>query len=395
MKLFKIFLLTFLVLLLAFNFCTSARSQDLKKNSERIVKACNEFAFDLYEVLKNKSKNVLFSPYSINIALVMTYEGAKGGTKEEFKKVLHLPFEDVKNYYLKLLKNTNFVKKGCILKTANGLWIQKGFRILKSYKRVIKKYYLGEVREADFKHESEEARKKINKWVAQKTEQKIKEVIPKRGLNSLTRLVIANAIYFKGKWLKGFNKRYTHEDKFFINKNKTIKVKMMQKEDTFNYAEDENYQVLELPYEGERISMIIFLPKKIDSKLDLSLNQFYTLINKLKKTDVLVFIPRFKEKLGYDLKQVLYNMGIKKAFTGEADFSGIDGKEDLLIQKVFHKAFVSVDEEGTEAAGSTAVVIGLKAIPRYKVFKANHPFLFFIIDKKTGLILFLGKIKNP
>jgi len=394
MKFLKYFLLICLFFFTLSSPCKSANSQGFEKNLEKVIKACNQFAFDLYKSLKNKRKNVLISPYSIDIALAMTFEGAYNETKKEIKKVLHIPFNEIKVYYLKLIKSTNISKKDCILKTANGMWVQQGFKVLSSYKNTIKTYYLAEIKSTDFKHDPEGSRRKINKWVYKKTEKKIKEVIPKRGINKLTRLVLVNAIYFKGKWLKKFNKKLTHEEPFYVSANKTIKVKMMQKKGIFNYAEDEKFQVLELPYKGKEISMIIFLPKKVDSKLDLTLSEFYSLISKLKKTDLMVFIPKFKLKEGYNLKPVLYEMGIKKAFTYEADFSRIDGKKDLLIQNVFHKAFVSVDEEGTEAAASTAVVIGLKAIPRFKVFKVNHPFLFFIVDKKADfLILFLGKVK--
>jgi serpin B len=213
----------------------------------------------------------------------------------------------------------------------------------------------------------------------------------------MTRLVITNAIYFKGTWEREFDKDKTHDEDFWINKDKKVKVKMMTTRGVFNYAEDAKFQVLELPYKGDDIAMLIFLPKDINPNISLSIDEFYNLKDNLKEEEIEVFIPKFKMEMGYNLNRPLYNLGIREAFSYDADFSKIDGKKDLFIQNVFHKAFIEVNEEGTEAAAATAVVVGLKSVSpkEYKIFKANHPFIFFIVDKRTDLILFMGKIVNP
>ena len=366
---------------------------------ERVVKANNQFAFELYDELSKEHENVFFSPYSIDVALAMTYEGANGKTKEEIGRALHIPTDDKlrRSSYAKLYNILNNKSNSYILKTANALWIQRDFRILDSYKEVISKYYCGKVENIDFKNNPDKAREIINNWVKKETEGKIKELIPKNGVNDMTRLVITNAIYFKGKWEREFDKDKTHDEDFWINKDKKIKVKMMTTRGVFNYAEDAKFQVLELPYKGDDIAMLIFLPKDINPNISLSIDEFYNIKDNLKEEEIEVFIPKFKMEMGYNLNRPLYNLGIREAFSYDADFSKIDGKKDLFIQNVFHKAFIEVNEEGTEAAAATAVVIGLKSVSpeEYKIFKANHPFIFFIVDKRTDLILFMGKIVNP
>jgi serpin B len=402
MRFLTLILIAFIVLCGCLNSSSKKLADDsgaTEEGVERVVKANNQFAFELYDELSKEHENVFFSPYSIDVALTMTYEGANGKTKEEIGRALHIPTDDMlrRSSYAKLYNILNNKSNSYILKTANALWIQRDFRILDSYKEVISKYYCGKVENIDFKNNPDKAREIINNWVKKETEGKIRELIPKNGVNDMTRLVITNAIYFKGTWEREFDKDKTHDEDFWINKDKKVKVKMMTTRGVFNYAEDAKFQVLELPYKGDDIAMLVFLPKDINPNVSLSIDEFYSLKDNLKEEEIEVFIPKFKMEMGYNLNRPLYNLGIREAFSYDADFSKIDGKKDLFIQNVFHKAFIEVNEEGTEAAAATAVVVGLKSAPpkEYKIFKANHPFIFFIVDKRTDLILFMGKIVNP
>ena len=402
MRFLTLILIAFIVLCGCLNSSSKKLADDsgaTEEGVERVVKANNQFAFELYDELSKEHENVFFSPYSIDVALAMTYEGANSKTKGEMERALHIPTDDKlrRSSYAKLYNILNNKSNSYILKTANALWIQRDFRILDSYKEVISKYYCGKVENIDFKNNPDKAREIINNWVKKETEGKIRELIPKNGVNDMTRLVITNAIYFKGTWEREFDKDKTHDEDFWINKDKKVKVKMMTTRGVFNYAEDAKFQVLELPYKGDDIAMLVFLPKDINPNVSLSIDEFYSLKDNLKEEEIEVFIPKFKMEMGYNLNRPLYNLGIREAFSYDADFSKIDGKKDLFIQNVFHKAFIEVNEEGTEAAAATAVVVGLKSAPpkEYKIFKANHPFIFFIVDKRTDLILFMGKIVNP
>ena len=230
----------------------------------------------MYNELSKEYENVFFSPYSIDVALAMTYEGANGKTKEEIGRALHIPTDDMlrRSSYAKLYNILNNKSNSYILKTANALWIQRDFIILDSYKEVISKYYCGKVENIDFKNNPDKAREIINNWIKKETEGKISELIPKNGVNDMTRLVITNAIYFKGRWERGFDKDKTYDEDFWINKDKKAKVKMMTTKGLFNYAEDAKFQVLELPYKGDDIAMLVFLPKDINPNVSLSIDEY-------------------------------------------------------------------------------------------------------------------------
>lgn len=246
----------------------------------------------------------------------------------------------------------------------------------------------------------EKARNEINKWVEDRTNQKIKELIQKGDLTSLTRLVLVNAIYFKGKWKYTFNKKETKEIPFFVDEKRTSKVPMMHQVNDFNYYEDKDLQAIELPYSGDELSMIVILPKERTlSKLEKNLN--YTLLDKIStnmaKEKIEVYFPKFKIEKRYILNEPLIKLGMSDAFDDMlADFSGMTGSRDLYISKVIHQSFIEVNEEGTEAAAATAVIMSGKSISLGpKIFKADHPFLFFIIHKPTNTILFMGRFIEP
>jgi len=374
------------------------------EEASSVIDANNQFAFDLYSRYKSQDGNIFFSPYSISTALAMTYEGARGKTADEMQAVFHFPKDDTlrRNSFLELYNGINIKDKPYTLKTANALWAQKDYTFLDSYFSLVKRYYGGNVTNLDFAGQTEESRLTINRWVEEQTDNKIKDLIPKKNIDSLTRLVLTNAIYFKGLWAKQFDKAKTVEKDFEVSPGKTVKAMMMSltgEEAVFKYAEKEDLQVLELPYKGEELSMLVLLPKKggMDSfETALNAQKISELRKSLYKQRVDVYLPKFKFETKYFMKDTLIEMGMPTAFSMGADFSGMTGNNDLYIDKVIHQAFVEVNEEGTEAAAATAVVMRLKSMPpRMNIFNADHPFIFAIQDRATGNILFLGRVSEP
>ena len=376
-----------------------------QSNTRLITKNTNEFAFDLYRrlELENKGKNIFFSPFSISDALAMTYAGARGNTEKQMAKVLRfsLPQEELHPAFSSLIERLKVKpgKKAYKLHIANALWGQKDYHFLEEFKALIDRYYNGGFYNVDFAGNTEVARKRINTWVEQKTEEKIKNLIAKGDIDSLTRLVLTNAIYFKGKWASQFKKKNTKPMPFHVTSKKSVKVPMMFQEGQFPYFENENLQVLELPYAGDELSMIILLPAKKDGLAELEQHLTEKTLSQwlahLCKREIKVYMPRFKLRTKYYLARDLAAMGMPDAFSNRADFSGMTGHKELKISKVIHQAYVEVNEEGTEAAAATAVTMRLKAVMLHPIFRANHPFVFMIFHKKTGSILFVGKVVNP
>jgi serpin B len=262
----------------------------------------------------------------------------------------------------------------------------------------MEKYYKGGFNEVDYIADPEGARIKINDWVSRETKEKIKDILNPGDITRLTRLVLTNAIYFKGKWQTEFNKNLTNDEYFYLINGQKTKVKMMYQKNTFNYYENNDLQLLEIPYKGNKISMVIILPKVGKFKTVENIMDEKKLQEWLKNamgTEVKAYIPRFKFTQSFDLSKNLSDMGMEDAFSAAADFSGINGKKNLYISEVIHKAFVEVNEEGTEAAAATAVVLDTKTLIEELVFKADHPFIFLIRDKETGSILFMGRVMDP
>lgn len=369
------------------------------------VGASNQFAFDFYSELKDVEGNLFFSPYSISTALAMTYEGARGETAKEIQTVFHFPENDSarRSSFAAIINQLNSPSAEYRLHTANALWVQEDYPLLDEYIKVVEEYYSGKATNLDFVEETEKSRQIINTWVEDKTNDKIKELFKPGSISGLTRLVITNAIYFKGTWVKQFDEEETEEEDFRVSPGKTLKVPMMRltgEDARFNYTENDELQVLEMLYEGGDLSMLVLLPKDDDLK---TLEDSLTLENVDKWRDELtqqrvdVYIPKFTFTSEYILNDNLRDMGMPLAFDPyEADFSGIDGTMDLFIHLVVHKAFVEVNEEGTEAAAATGVVVGVTSVPPpATVFRADHPFIFLILERETGDILFLGRVSNP
>lgn len=373
-------------------------------NAIEVVKGNNKFCFELYLNLNNEdSGNLFFSPYSISTALSITYEGAKGQTAEEIQSVFNFPTDNIirRSGFLRIYNIINKNDKDYELSTANALWAQQNYDFLGNYFQLIKNYYCGLVTNLDFYNEAEKSRHTINNWVEEQTNNKIKDLISEGQITPLTTLVITNAIYFKGTWKYQFNKDNTREMDFRISSENISKTAMMylKNEDVkFNYFETENLQMLEMPYDGEEISMLIVLPKdNLNSiKDELNYENFNALRTNMQEEEVVIYLPKFSLDTKYLLKDCLSDMGMPLAFTEAADFSGMTGLKDLYISLVIHQAYVEVNEEGTEAAAATAVVMErTTGVPTTKTFLADHPFIFLIMDKQTGNILFMGRVVDP
>ncbi len=379
---------------------------------ESVVAANNLFAFDIYEKIaseKSEDDNLFLSPFSISSAFALTYEGAKGETAEEIKTVFHFPgdIEDLRNGFLDINTGINAGDPEYELRVANALWAEQTYPFLESYISTAADYYSAKTTNLDFKNHPEESRVIINEWVEDKTNDRIKELIKKGIIDTDTCLVITNAIYFKGKWVWQFDKGKTSEADFKTSSGDIVRVDMMQRTDEdaiYGYAETGDLQLLRMPYKhdsGKELSMLVLLPKENDIGVageTLTTAGLKALKNSMKNSRVKVYFPKFKIETGYELSKTLSDMGMPTAFSGGADFSGMDGTGGLFITDVVHKAFVEVNEEGTEAAAATAVIMGKGFSPQEEpvpVFRADHPFVFMIQDDETGNILFIGRISNP
>jgi serpin B len=370
-----------------------------------IVKGGNAFAADLYAQLRSKPGNLFFSPESISTAFAMAYAGARGQTAAEMEKVFHftLPPERLHPAMGALLAEMNGTHPGYELHVADALWAQQNQNFLPAYLNLVKTDYGAGFKPMDFATAPEAARATINNWVAQETNDKIQDLLGPGTVTPATLLVLTNAIYFKGAWLDPFEKGNTEIEDFHLDAKQTVKAAMMGRTGGYNYYDGGAFEALELPYKGGELSMVILLPKKIDGLA--ALEKSFTAANLTKWLDKLtpepkvnLLLPRFKMTQDFDLGGTLSAMGMPQAFGNAADFSGMTGKPAFQISKAVHKAYVDVDETGTEAAAATGIVmVGAMMRERETIipFIADHPFLFLIRDKTTGSVLFLGRLMDP
>ena len=364
----------------------------------------NRFAFDLYRRLATDPAyaegNLFFSPYSISSALAITREGARSTTADEIESVLHLPTNDTlrREGFADLNAALNRESSNCTLRIVNALWAEETYSFLPDYIDVAARGYGANVTNLDFIENPEGSRETINRWVEGQTEDRIRDLLPPGSVDPLTRLVITNAIYFKGTWVEQFDPAGTTDEGFRVAPGKTVTVPMMHGDAVYPYTETETLRVLEMPYaHGNKteLAMLVLLPKEenltaVEENLDTE--KLADLRESLASQRVRVFFPKFTLDAEYLLPGALAAMGMPTAFTGDADLSGMDGMKDLFVTGVFHKAFVDVNEEGTEAAAATGVIAGRGVTP---VFRADHPFVFLIVEKDSGAILFMGRVVNP
>ena len=376
--------------------------QVLKPDAAQVLRSNNQFACDLYAWLRTEQAgNLFFSPSNISTVFAMTYAGAQGQTAKEIARVLHfdLPHSRLSPAFGEFLASIRINQPGCEAFGANQLWSQKGNSVLPEYRETTRMHYGAELAELDF-GEPEAARQTINHWVGQQTKGKIGELIGSGGIDAMTRLVLTSCIYFKGDWVSKFDKDATRQAPFRTNAAKQVEIPLMFQKGTFRWGAADGVQMLELPYVGESLSMLILLPDTVDGLA--GLEQKLTAKNlelwnsKLSPTEVEVYFPMLSMKHETRLGDVLQAMGMNAAFDpNEADFSGINGARDLYISAVVHQATLDVDEQGTEAAAATAVMAMTGAPPKQIVFRADRPFVLLIQDRSTGAVLFLGRIVEP
>jgi len=381
----------------------------LAGNPQEVVDGNNKFAFKLLHQMQPgvPGQNLFYSPFSISTAMAMVYAGARNETAVQMSRTLNFqPNGKFHSEFRQLLNGLNGGTDGSIkLNIANGLWAQNDFQFLDAYIDLVKSNYNSELKNVSFTDdlERETTRKEINAWVEQKTNDKIRNLLGRNDLSSLTRLVLVNAIYFYGDWAEPFKKESTKTKEFSSMDGLKDTLPFMNRQGRFNYYEDQKIQVLEVPYRDNKASMVIFLPNTTNgiTALEQTLDYKYyqDIVGTFQPDDVSLSLPKFKTDFKLELGRTLAQMGMPLAFSPNgADFSGMTGKRDLYISAVIHQAFINVDEKGTEAAAATAVVmkVGMGPHPRnMKVFKADHPFIFLIKDNATGSILFMGKIMKP
>lgn len=376
-----------------------------------LVTGNNAFAWDLYQKLAGQNGNLFYSPYSISLALAMTYAGARDVTEQQMAAAMHytLPQDRLhpafNNLDLALAERGQGAKgkdsQGFRLKIANALWGQQGYQFLPAFLDLLAQNYGAGLRLLDFARAPEDSRLAINKWVSDQTENKIKDLIAQGAIVPATRLVLTNAIYFNAAWADQFKPEQTKDGPFNLLDGSQVSVPMMHQTASFGYAEGDGYQAVELPYDKNELSMVILLPQAgkfqtFESMLGAS--HAAALVQDLKRKPVDLTMPKFKFDSSFTLADALQAMGMRDAFTyGPANFSGMDGTRNLFISQVIHKAFVAVDEQGTEAAAATAVIVAAgAAIPEPPVtVTIDRPFVFLIRDIQSGAILFVGRVVNP
>lgn len=374
-----------------------------------LVGGNNQFAVALYQILKSGAGNLFYSPYSISMALAMTYAGARGTTAQQMADTLHftLAQDSLHTTFNGLDQELASRGQGAKdkegqafkLNIVNALWGQRGYQFLSQYLDLLAQDYGAGMRLMDFRNDPDGSRQTINKWVADQTKDKIQDLIPPGAIDTMTRLVLTNAIYFNAAWATAFDKGATKDDKFYLNDGSSVNVPMMHESESLGYAEGSGYKAVELPYSGNELSMVIFLPdigtfNQFESAF--AADKYNGIIQSLSGKQVALTMPRFKYDSQFSLNKALSDMGMPVAFTGDADFSGMTGNRDLSISDVIHKAYVAVDESGTEAAAATAVIMRLTAMPLSPAeVKVDHPFIFVIRDIQTGTVLFIGRVLNP
>jgi len=380
---------------------------------DELVNGNNSFSLDLYQSVHDREGNLFFSPFSISMALAMTYAGARENTEAQMaqtmqfslsQEVLHKAFNILDLDLSQIPENESNEEREQFfqLNIANSIWGQRDYDFLTEYIDLLALNYGAGLQLVNFAGSPESTRQTINQWIEDQTAQKIKNLIPEGGIDSLTRLVLANAIYFKADWLHTFDKNNTQDLPFYLLNGENVTVPMMSFSSSkiLPYTDGEGYQAVELPYVGGTTSMVVLIPDsgKFEAfESELTSSEVKDILNDMVPNEVELTLPKFSFESEFSLKQNLSKMGMPEAFdAGRADFSGMDGKKELFIGDIFHKAFVAVDEKGTEAAAATAVIMEAMMAPVDNIeLRVDRPFIFLIRDQSTGTILFLGRVLDP
>lgn len=369
-----------------------------------LVEGNSAFALDLYRVLFSTDSNIFYSPYSISAALAMTHAGAEGQTEQQMAEALHYTLAQTQLHAAfnaldqALLSQADDADQQAFrLHIANTIWGQQGHSWLEAFLDTLAQNYGAGLRQVDF-GKAEEARELINEWVREQTEGKIEELLPPGSVDGQTAMVLTNAVYFKAAWKHGFAEEATKDRLFTLLDGSQVTVPMMWQHGELGYADSPGVQILELPYAGDEMSMVILLPQEhtFESFVrSLDAQELNGLLDGLERKGVALSMPKFRFTSEFELKDALMELGMVDAFGSYADFSGMDGTRELFIDQVYHDAFVAVDEAGTEAAAATAVVVARKGPSLVQQVNINRPFVFLIRDIETSTILFFGHVLNP
>ncbi len=424
MKKILVIVLALVLLLPVIASVQPAAAEVLKSDKERItspnvspseqallVEGNSAFAFKLYQELKEKDGNLFYSPYSISLALAMAYAGARGETAQQMADTLQFLLEQDKLHSAFNWLDAELASRGegaagnaggkFRLNIVNDIWGQKDYGFLPAFLDVLAENYGAGLKILDFITETEKSRITINDWVSDQTKGRITDLIPPGAIDALTRLVLTNAIYFNAAWENPFDKKMTANGPFYLLDGEQATVPMMKQTESFGYTEGEGYQAVELPYDGSELSMVILLPEAGQFEAfeaGIQAQQVSGIISSLQPAQVALTMSQFKFESQFSLKDILADMGMRDAFSpGDADFSGMTANPELFISDVVHKAFVAVNEAGTEAAAATAVIVGTTSAPVGPLVEVtiDHPFIFLIRDIQTGAILFVGRVLNP
>ncbi len=395
----------YFIALAALLLCTQARAESQPASGRDAAARANTISVSFHRKVSAKPGNIFFSPYSLYSAFAMAYDGARGTTAAEMRKVFGFP--DDRN----ALRREFGIMRGELAKSAgstefsqaNALWYQKDHNFLKDYTAALENFYSASAEAADFKQNPELVRRTVNSWAAGRTKGRIPEIFAHGALTNDTKLVLANAVYFKGKWKAQFGKKDTTDQDFTLLSGRKIKASLMASPGAIaiKYYENEQFQAAALPYAGGDMDMLVILPKPGKSfslvEKNLSAEMISAVRAGLRGKNAKVFLPRLQFSREWDLGPELSAMGMPQAFDDSADFSGMNGKKELIIQKAVQKAFVEINEEGTEAAAVTAIAMmpGSARMQDPVVFRADRPFIFLIEDSRTGLILFMGRMVAP
>ncbi|XP_014665175.1 PREDICTED: leukocyte elastase inhibitor A-like [Priapulus caudatus] len=362
-----------------------------------------KFGLSLYQSLKAESegKNVCFSPLSIHVALAMTHLGAKGKTAAEIESAMCFPSlkpEELHTAFKTLLDALEAGKNSCDLHVANRHFIEKKFALLDTFRQSSQDYYAAEAKAVDFVAATEAARLEINKWVADNTADNITELMKAGSLDSLTRLVLVNAVFFAGSWATPFTPRGSRPVVFHISKEKKANIMMMSKTAHFPHYFDSKFTFLELPYGNSELSMFVVLPQEMDGldevENEITAEKLRELETKTTEIEVMLQFPQFQVRESLNLVNSLKKLGMSDLFSdAECDLSGISGKRNLFVSAAVHEAYMRVDEQGTVATAATGIGISLMCMPPQIV--VDHPFLFYIRDRKSGAVLFFGRFTKP
>jgi len=359
----------------------------------------NNYSFDLYQEVKAKPGNIFLSPLSTYYSLLMVYEGSKNQTKQEFEKLLHIKnSHSLNDNFLNYFENNQ--DSSSVLNVSNAIWLEQDLQIKSGFKKRVTNRYSSDLKQTEFEN-TLSAISDINKWISEKTEGKITEIVDESNISPDTKLLISNAVYFKGEWLNKFENKKTKTGRFYTSAEDQYRVDFMKKTEKLQYFENEEFQFVSKPYKASGISFCIILPKKIFDieAIEKKMNSdfFKEILDSTYRTRTALSIPKFKLESRYELSRALINAGLKTAFSEKADFSEITKEAPLMLTQVIHKTRIEIDENKTEAAAATAISIMITGTKpaSHKIFTADHPFVFFIIDNSTGAIVFMGRYVQP